>query len=76
MMGEVIPFPSPPAGGLILIDRARGGGFVVMAYNCPRAPGWRRTFTHAGDAADAAEALAGRTGAEWDWACDPDTADA
>ena len=74
-MGEVIPFPCLPAGGLILIDRAPGGGFVVLAYDCPRAPGWRRTFSHAGDAADAAEALAERTGAGWGWACDPNPAE-
>lgn len=55
-MSNVRPFPDRSA---ILIDRTCDGGFSVEPYLCPRAAGSGHTFTHAGDALDYAEALAG-----------------
>jgi len=57
-MGDLIPFPDRSA---ILIDRTEEG-FTVEPYRCPLAAGMARTFTHAGDALDYAEALATQAG--------------
>jgi len=75
-MSNLIPFPDRAASqthqagqGVILIDRTQES-FTVELCQQPLAAGVVRTFTHAGDALDYAEALAEQTGIGFCIMCD------